>query len=78
MKWFWRLSMARSEKKISKYRQIFIMGFQCVAKNIKESLKMCTLYLNYSQIWLNLLRDDRHFFYTFLRMLVTLALNKSS
>jgi hypothetical protein len=54
--------MARSEKKNSKHHQIFIVGFQCVAKNIKKSLKMCALYLNYSQIWLNLLRDDRHFF----------------
>ncbi len=70
--------MARSEKKNSKHHQIFIVGFQCVAKNIKKSLKMCTLYLNYSQIWLNLLRDDRHFFYTFLWMLVTLAPNKRS
>jgi hypothetical protein len=43
--------MARSEKKFTKYRQIFRVGLQCVATNIKESLKMCTLYLNYSQIW---------------------------
>jgi hypothetical protein len=39
---------------------------------------MCTSYLNYSQIWLNLLRDDHHCFYTFLWMLVTLAPNKRS
>jgi hypothetical protein len=31
-----------------------------------------------SQIWLNLFRDDRHFFYFFLWMIATLATNKKS
>jgi hypothetical protein len=34
----------------------------CVAKDIDRQLKICTSYLVYSQIWLNLPMDDGHFF----------------
>jgi hypothetical protein len=30
-------------------------------KNIEGSLKICTSYLVYSQIWLNFPQDDSHF-----------------
>jgi hypothetical protein len=40
---------------------ICIFDFQCVAINIKVSLKICTSYLVYSQFWLNLHRDDHNF-----------------
>ncbi len=34
--------------------------------------------MTYSQIWLNLPKDDCHFFYIFLRMMTTLATKKNS
>jgi hypothetical protein len=37
-KWFWRLSVLKSEEKISKNHQIFVFGFQYVDKNKKEQL----------------------------------------
>ncbi len=52
-----------------------ILGFHCVIKHIEGSLKICTLCLIYSQIWLNFPKDDCHFF---LWMVTTLATNKSS
>ncbi len=36
---------------------------------------MCDLFLVYSQIWLNLPREDCHFSYIFLWMIITLATN---
>jgi hypothetical protein len=48
-------------KKGSINPQISILGFQCVAKNIERSLKICTSYLVYSQIWLNFPLDASHF-----------------
>ncbi len=52
-------------KKISKNHQISIFDFQCVSMKIEGWLKDFTPHLVYSQIWLNLPRDDPHFFYTF-------------
>jgi hypothetical protein len=52
--WFCRFSVARSEEKKSKIHQIHILGFHCVAKTIEQWLKICMLFLVYSQIWLNL------------------------
>jgi hypothetical protein len=43
-----------------------VLGFHCVAKNIDGWLKICTLFLVCSQMWLHLPRDNRHFFYIFL------------
>jgi hypothetical protein len=41
-----------------------MFDFHCVnQKNIKKSLKNCISYSVYSQIWLNLPKDDRHFSY---------------
>ncbi len=44
---------------------MFICDFHCVAKDIEGWLKICSLILIYSQIWLNPPRDNRHFFYFF-------------
>ncbi len=58
--WGFQLPEVRKEK--SKNCQIHICGFHCVAKHIIRWLKICTLFLVYSQIWLNLHTDDCHFF----------------
>jgi len=42
--------------------------------NIKNTY---TSYLVYSHIWLNLAKDDHHFFYIFPWMMATLATNKN-
>jgi hypothetical protein len=70
--------MARSEVKwekiLSKNFPIFnILVFSVVAKNIEGWLNILASYVIYSQIWLNLPMDDRHFFYIFLWMIATLA-----
>jgi hypothetical protein len=57
--------------------QISMIGFQCVAKIAKDSFFKCISCLIYnSQIWLNLLSEDRHFFYIFLWTIATLAPQK--
>jgi len=73
MKWLWRFSIARSEGKNSKIFQISIFGFQCVAKDMEGWFKFDTSYMVYSHIWLNIPKNDCHFFYIFLLMIVTLA-----
>jgi hypothetical protein len=41
-----------------------MFDFQCVNQKIfLKSLKNCISYLVYSQIWLNLPKDDHHFSY---------------
>ncbi len=79
-KWFWRFSIVRSEgkKKGVKICQIHICGFHCVAKHIEWWLNICILFLVYSQIWLNLLRDDCNFYSIFRWMIATLATNRNS
>jgi hypothetical protein len=42
-----------------------MLGLSVCSQAIEGSLKICTSYLVYSHIWLNL-RDDGHFFYTVL------------
>jgi hypothetical protein len=64
--------------KESKNCQIHICGFPCVAKDIEGRLKICTLFLFNSQIWLNLSRHDRHFFQISQLMISTLAKNRNS
>jgi hypothetical protein len=57
----------------------YIFSFHCVAKHIEGRFNIFTLFLIYSQIWLNLPKDDRDFFfYIFLWMIATLATNKNS
>jgi hypothetical protein len=56
-------SVARNEKNKIKNQHIRIFGFQWVAKTIEGWLKICTLLLVYSQIWLNLPTDDCQFGY---------------
>jgi hypothetical protein len=46
MEWFWRFSIARSElggggKKRQNY-QIYLIGFECVVKDIEAWLQLCT------------------------------------
>jgi hypothetical protein len=43
-----------------------------------DDSRFCTLFLVYSQMWLNFCRDDHHFFHIFLWMIVILATNKNS
>jgi len=38
------------------------LGFHCVARHIEWWFKICHLFLGFSQIWLNLPRNDPHFF----------------
>ncbi len=45
---------------------------------IEGQLKFCTSCMVYSHIWLNIPRDESHFVYIFIWMLVTLAKNKNS
>jgi hypothetical protein len=61
MKWFQRVSIAKSEKENSQNSQISLFGFQFVAVNIDCQLKIYTSYLVYSQVWLNLPMDGHHF-----------------
>jgi hypothetical protein len=58
--------------------QTHIFDFHCAAKNIEGWLKISTSFSIYSQIWLNLHRDDYHFFYIFLWMINILATNKKN
>ncbi len=66
---FGSFSVAKTgeEKKIKKNSQIRIFGFHYVAKQIKKWLKkdLDFLFLVYSQIWLNLPRNDCNFFNIF-------------
>ncbi len=74
--WFWTISANRSGKSNSKNHQIHIFGVHCVAKHTKGWLINFILFLAYSHIWLNLPRDDCHFFYIFQCMVTTLATKK--
>jgi hypothetical protein len=65
MKWFWRFLIARSEQTNNISWQISMVGFHCVAKNIEGWFSNKTSYLVYSQICLNLPKDDCYFLYIF-------------
>jgi hypothetical protein len=55
------------KKRDNNNHQISIFGFKCIAIiNIEDLLMICTQYLVYSQIRLNLPMDDCHFLYFFL------------
>ncbi len=56
---FSRQKWGKEKKK--KNHHILIFGSHCLAKK-KLLLKICTLFLVYSQIWLNIPFDDCHFF----------------
>jgi hypothetical protein len=57
--------------------QLSTFGFQCLARNMEGWIKKtCISYLVFSRIWLNLPRDDSHFFYILLWMIATLATKK--
>ncbi len=45
-------------KKIKLNHQICLFGFDRVTNDINQWLKICILFLVYSQIWLNLLMDN--------------------
>ncbi len=75
IKRFWRFSTAKSEgKKLSN----FYAWFSMCSQYIEGWLNICTSFLVYSQIRLNIPRHDHHFFYIFLCMIATLATNKNS
>jgi hypothetical protein len=48
------------------------------SQKCRRMIKTCSLYLINIQIWRNLPRDDRHFFYIFPWMIATLATIKNS
>ncbi len=74
-KWFSKFSVAKKRKSVN--HQIHTFRCYHVAKNIKGWLNICTLFLIYRQICLNLHRDDHHLFYIFLWMIATLGTNKN-
>jgi hypothetical protein len=58
------LEVRGRKKRVQKNHQIHICGFHCVVKHIEGLLKIFVFFLIfYSQIWLNLLKDDCHFSY---------------
>jgi hypothetical protein len=64
MKWLLNVSIAKNENKNKiKNHLISVVGFQHVNIIIEAWLKYCSLYLDYSQIWLNLPQDDHHLGY---------------
>ncbi len=59
--WFWRFSVPKSEKKKEwKSTNLHIWVFICSQKS-KRRMNFFTFFLVYSQVWLNLPRDDHHF-----------------
>jgi len=54
---------------------IHICGWHHVAKHIERLLKICILFLIYSQIWLNFPEDDCHFLNIFQWMIAILNTN---
>jgi hypothetical protein len=74
--WHHGFSVAISDGKQMTIARFVYLAFHCVTKNRKRWLNSFTLFLVYSQIWLNLLKDDCHFFYVFQWMIATLATNK--
>jgi hypothetical protein len=54
--------------------QIHICDFQCLAKDIEGQFKICSLFMVYNHIWLNL--HDHHFFDIFLLRISILATKK--
>jgi hypothetical protein len=63
----------KKQKSLDLYTYLLFILF-CVAKNIDGWLKICALFLVYSQIWQNLLEGDYHFFLDiFLWIIATLA-----
>jgi hypothetical protein len=75
-KWFWRFLVVRDpQKRIFKFVKFIYLVSHCVVKNIEEWLNIWNVFLVYSQIWLNLFRDDPDFFYIVLWMIAPLATN---
>ncbi len=59
-----------------KISQIHIFGIHWVSKNMKGWLKICSLFLVYSQIWLNYPPRDRHFIFSIFLLMITTLSNK--
>ncbi len=67
------------ENKIKKYwLGLFNIWFSICSPKKKDDYRFVSSYLVYSQIWLTLPRDDDHFFYIFLWMIILWLLNKKS
>ncbi len=71
MKWFWIFSIAKSERKVLYIAKIWYLIFSVKPKLYQKLIKdFCISYL----VWLNIHKDDCHFFNIFLvRTLVTFA-----
>jgi len=75
---FWSFSVTRSEENNNNSNlQIRTFSFLLCSQNIVGWLKIFIVFLAYSHTWLNLLRDDGHFFYVFLPMVASLTINKT-
>jgi hypothetical protein len=74
----WEIFSHQKRGKKGENSQIGICGFHCVAKNIEGWLKICSLFVVYSQDLLNLPKGDRHFLLLFKWMIATLATNRNS
>jgi hypothetical protein len=62
----------------AKIARFIYLVLTVLAKDIGGWIKMFNLISIYNQIWLNLPRDDLHFFYFFVWMITTLATKKNS
>ncbi len=79
MKCFLTSSITKGmKKKMVKVSSFLYLVFPCVAQNVERWLNILISYMVYSQIWLNLPKDDCHFFYIFLQMTASLVTNKNS
>jgi hypothetical protein len=71
----------RKKGKKIKFIRSVPLGFSIYSQNIQKRLNfLVTSYLVYSQIWLNLCRDNHQFFYIFLLQMIIaiLATNQNS
>jgi hypothetical protein len=77
-KWIWKVFNRQKWEKNNKNHQIFIIGFSmCSSQKIYRRMTKDSYWifgLN-TQIWLNLPRDDSHFFKIFLWLITALTTN---
>ncbi len=67
------------KKKITRLLKLFSFFSMLATTKIESRLNFCCIsYLVHIQIWLNLPKDDRHFYYIFLCMTITKATLKKN